>query len=159
MTGAVLGTIPTAFLYFSTYEWCKERLAARGHSQVTPLCAAFSCLATLASLSGMQLPGACPSSSAEGVPCLASTLQKSLASFGTVRCPRSTKAAVCHDFRAVRHAGGDSPGLCERWRYPERIRAGAHRHPEAPGASIPHPRRLAGRLSYWTCTVSEAKGA
>lgn len=34
MTGAVLGTIPTAFLYFSTYEWCKEKLTARGHSQV-----------------------------------------------------------------------------------------------------------------------------
>ena len=34
MTGAVLGTIPTAFLYFSTYEWCKDRLTAQGHSQV-----------------------------------------------------------------------------------------------------------------------------
>ena len=34
MTGAIIGTIPTAFLYFSTYEWCKEKLAARGHSQV-----------------------------------------------------------------------------------------------------------------------------
>ena len=41
MTGAILGTIPTAFLYFSTYEWCKDRLAARGHSQVSPLCLAF----------------------------------------------------------------------------------------------------------------------
>ena len=44
MTGAVLGTIPTAFLYFSTYEWCKDKLAARGHSQVSPLCLAISCL-------------------------------------------------------------------------------------------------------------------
>ena len=34
MTGAVIGTIPTAFLYFSTYEWCKEKLTAQGHSQV-----------------------------------------------------------------------------------------------------------------------------
>ena len=40
MTGALLGTIPTAFLYFSTYEWCKERLTAKGHSQVTAFCAA-----------------------------------------------------------------------------------------------------------------------
>lgn len=41
MTGAILGTIPTAFLYFSTYEWCKERLSARGHSQaVTHLASA-----------------------------------------------------------------------------------------------------------------------
>ena len=34
ISGAILGTIPTAFLYFTTYEWCKERLADRGHSQV-----------------------------------------------------------------------------------------------------------------------------
>ncbi|CAK0786047.1 hypothetical protein CVIRNUC_009260 [Coccomyxa viridis] len=41
MTGAIIGTIPTAFLYFSTYEWCKEKLAARGHSQaVTHLASA-----------------------------------------------------------------------------------------------------------------------
>ncbi|KAK9840744.1 hypothetical protein WJX81_001695 [Elliptochloris bilobata] len=33
LTGAVLGTIPTALLYFATYEYCKERLAARGHVQ------------------------------------------------------------------------------------------------------------------------------
>ena len=47
MTGAFLGTIPTAFLYFSTYEWCKERLSARGHSQVSqaPASRAHSCFA------------------------------------------------------------------------------------------------------------------
>ena len=39
ISGAVFGTIPTAFLYFSTYEWCKERLSERGHSQV---CLRFS---------------------------------------------------------------------------------------------------------------------
>ena len=37
ISGAVFGTIPTAFLYFSTYEWCKERLSERGHSQVRPV--------------------------------------------------------------------------------------------------------------------------
>ena len=36
ISGAILGTIPTAFLYFTTYEWCKQRLADRGHSQVGP---------------------------------------------------------------------------------------------------------------------------
>jgi solute carrier family 25 S-adenosylmethionine transporter 26 len=30
-TGAVLGTIPTAFLYFTAYEWCKRQLQKRGH--------------------------------------------------------------------------------------------------------------------------------
>ena len=49
MTGAVLGTIPTAFLYFSTYEWCKERLAAKGHSQVSPHSCAFPSLVLLSS--------------------------------------------------------------------------------------------------------------
>lgn len=29
LTGAVLGTIPTAFLYFWAYEWCKKKLEAR----------------------------------------------------------------------------------------------------------------------------------
>jgi len=33
LSGAVLGTIPTAMLYFATYEFCKDRLAARGHAQ------------------------------------------------------------------------------------------------------------------------------
>ncbi|KAK9804260.1 hypothetical protein WJX72_003751 [[Myrmecia] bisecta] len=33
LTGAVLGTIPTACLYFSTYEWCKTRLERQKHSQ------------------------------------------------------------------------------------------------------------------------------
>ena len=49
MTGAILGTIPTAFLYFSTYEWCKERLSARGHSQVSQVRAsrAHACVALL----------------------------------------------------------------------------------------------------------------
>ena len=36
LTGAVLGTIPTALLYFATYEYCKERLAARGRGQACP---------------------------------------------------------------------------------------------------------------------------
>ena len=40
ISGAILGTIPTAFLYFTTYEWCKQRLADRGHSQVGRLCPA-----------------------------------------------------------------------------------------------------------------------
>ncbi|KAK9902064.1 hypothetical protein WJX75_003057 [Coccomyxa subellipsoidea] len=33
ISGAILGTIPTAFLYFSTYEWCKEKLTAQGQPQ------------------------------------------------------------------------------------------------------------------------------
>lgn len=41
LTGAVLGTIPTAMLYFTTYEWCKTRLEARGApSAVTHLASA-----------------------------------------------------------------------------------------------------------------------
>ena len=40
LTGAVLGTIPTALLYFATYEYCKERLAARGRGQARPGCGA-----------------------------------------------------------------------------------------------------------------------
>lgn len=36
LTGAVLGTIPTALLYFATYEYCKERLTARGKPQACP---------------------------------------------------------------------------------------------------------------------------
>ncbi len=36
LTGAVLGTIPTALLYFATYEYCKERLTARGKPQARP---------------------------------------------------------------------------------------------------------------------------
>ena len=56
MTGAVLGTIPTAFLYFSTYEWCKDRLTARGHSQVMRV---WHCLLSpLDMLERTQLPGA-----------------------------------------------------------------------------------------------------
>ena len=30
LTGAVLGTIPTAAIYFGVYEWCKGRLESRG---------------------------------------------------------------------------------------------------------------------------------
>ena len=30
LTGAVLGTIPTAAIYFGVYEWCKGRLEKRG---------------------------------------------------------------------------------------------------------------------------------
>ena len=41
LTGAVLGTIPTALLYFATYEYCKERLAARGRGQARPWVAAL----------------------------------------------------------------------------------------------------------------------
>ena len=41
LTGAVLGTIPTALLYFATYEYCKERLAARGRGQARPWAAAL----------------------------------------------------------------------------------------------------------------------
>jgi hypothetical protein len=48
ISGAILGTIPTAFLYFTTYEWCKERLADRGHSQVLFLCAVKNLLLLLA---------------------------------------------------------------------------------------------------------------
>eukprot|EP00884_Botryococcus_braunii_P023366 jgi/Botrbrau1/9713/Bobra.0388s0008.3 len=33
LTGAVLGTIPTAFLYFWAYEWTKNKLEARKQSQ------------------------------------------------------------------------------------------------------------------------------
>lgn len=33
ISGAILGTIPTALLYFSTYEWCKEKLTAQGRPQ------------------------------------------------------------------------------------------------------------------------------
>lgn len=41
LTGAVLGTIPTAILYFTTYEWCKARLEARkAPSAVTHLASA-----------------------------------------------------------------------------------------------------------------------
>ncbi len=41
LTGAVLGTIPTAMLYFTTYEWCKTRLEARGApSAITHLASA-----------------------------------------------------------------------------------------------------------------------
>lgn len=41
LTGAVLGTIPTAILYFTAYEWCKTRLEARGApSAVTHLASA-----------------------------------------------------------------------------------------------------------------------
>lgn len=41
LTGAVLGTIPTAILYFATYEWCKARLEARkAPSAVTHLASA-----------------------------------------------------------------------------------------------------------------------
>lgn len=31
-TGAVLGTIPTAFIYFTVYEWSKRQLEKRGWS-------------------------------------------------------------------------------------------------------------------------------
>lgn len=41
LTGAMLGTIPTAILYFTTYEWCKARLEARkAPSAVTHLASA-----------------------------------------------------------------------------------------------------------------------
>ena len=41
LTGAVLGTIPTAILYFTTYEWCKARLEARkAPSAITHLASA-----------------------------------------------------------------------------------------------------------------------
>lgn len=41
LTGAVLGTIPTAILYFATYEWCKAQLEARkAPSAVTHLASA-----------------------------------------------------------------------------------------------------------------------
>ena len=41
LTGAVLGTIPTAILYFTTYEWCKTQLEARkAPSAVTHLASA-----------------------------------------------------------------------------------------------------------------------
>ena len=41
LTGAVLGTIPTAILYFTTYEWCKARLeACKAPSAVTHLASA-----------------------------------------------------------------------------------------------------------------------
>ncbi|BDA51047.1 probable S-adenosylmethionine carrier 2, chloroplastic [Coccomyxa sp. Obi] len=33
ISGAILGTIPTALLYFSTYEWCKEKLTKQGRPQ------------------------------------------------------------------------------------------------------------------------------
>lgn len=41
LTGAILGTIPTAILYFTAYEWCKTRLEARkAPSAVTHLASA-----------------------------------------------------------------------------------------------------------------------
>ena len=41
LSGAVLGTIPTAVLYFTTYEWCKAQLEARkAPSAVTHLASA-----------------------------------------------------------------------------------------------------------------------
>ena len=42
LTGAVVGTIPTAFLYFSTYEFCKGRLAGSGRSDALVHLAAAS---------------------------------------------------------------------------------------------------------------------
>lgn len=41
LTGAILGTIPTAMLYFTAYEWCKTKLEARrAPSAVTHLASA-----------------------------------------------------------------------------------------------------------------------
>ena len=41
LTGAVLGTIPTAMVYFTTYEWCKMRLEkCKAPSAVTHLASA-----------------------------------------------------------------------------------------------------------------------
>ena len=36
LTGAVLGTIPTAAIYFGVYEWCKGRLESRGWCATFP---------------------------------------------------------------------------------------------------------------------------
>lgn len=55
ISGAVLGTIPTAFVYFSVYEWCKERMEASSASSGLSHLAAASAGAVVSAI--VRVPG------------------------------------------------------------------------------------------------------